>query len=58
MRTLAFTGDHRVLDNFQFIQPARALFDRFGALATLVKAVADLNRSVHMETYTRLIAAQ
>ena len=55
MRTLAWTNDHQALDTFQFIQPARALFDRFSALATLLGSVANLNRAVHMQTYTRLV---
>jgi hypothetical protein len=37
-----------------FIQPA--LFDRFGALATLLKSVADLNRAVHLQTYAQMVA--
>ena len=47
-------NNSQALHAFPFIQPA--LFDRFGALATLLKSVADLNRAVHLQTYAQMVA--
>ena len=59
MRTLVGevmrSGQPRVLHDTRFMQAAKPLFDRIEKLATKLMSLANLNRTVHLPTYNRLI---
>jgi hypothetical protein len=59
VRELMRTGDARdgLLRTGSIFQAARPLFPRIEALATKLMAVANLNRTVHLQHYNRIIAA-
>ena len=47
----------RVSSGLHSLQAAAPLFPRFEALAVKLVAVANLNRTVHLENYNQLIGA-
>ena len=59
MRTLVGevmrSGQLRVLQDTRFIQAAKPLFARIEKLAVKLMSLANLNRTVHLPTYNRLI---
>jgi hypothetical protein len=48
-------GQGRVLHETRFLQAAKPLFGRIERLATKLMALANLNRTVHLPTYNKLI---
>jgi hypothetical protein len=59
MRTVVaavmLSGQGRVLHDTRFLQAATPLFGRIERLATKLMALANLNRTVHLPTYNKLI---
>jgi hypothetical protein len=59
MRTLLAcimqTGQTRVLQDTRFMQAARPMFVRIEQLATKLTSLSNLNRTVHLPTYNKLI---
>jgi hypothetical protein len=52
---LMSSGQTRVLHDTRSIQAAKPLFGRIQCLATKLMALANLNRTVHLPTYNKLI---
>ena len=52
---LMSSGQSRVLHDTRSIQAAKPLFGRIERLATKLMALANLNRTVHLPTYNKLI---
>jgi hypothetical protein len=52
------TGGVGVLSKYKFMQVAKPLFVRFDKLATMLTSLANLNRTVHLPTYNKLIGEE